>query len=489
MREKILVPYAPILVESTRSIGYSFEAAVADIIDNSIGKGASEINLNFMSIGNPYLAIIDNACGMDEVELEIAMRYGSYSSLETRDENDLGRFGLGLKMASMSQCRKLTVVTKKHDKIYAARWDLDCIIEKGNWVLLKFNDEEIEGLYYVNQLKQQDSGTIVIWEGFDRISCGSSNFQKVFNEKIEIARSHVSLVFHRFLGDENVFKRVKIFFNGDKVIAVDPFLTNNAATQPLTEQIILVNGNQIKVKPYILPYISKLTVKDKQQLGDINDLRLNQGFYVYRNRRLIIWGTWFRLIKQYELNKLTRVRVDIPNTLDSIWEIDIKKSSASLPSIIKQNLVKIVEDSVGRSEKVYKYRGRAVNNDNLQHIWKVVENRGSIQYLINRDLPTYKILEGYLNEKGINYLDSFIKIVEDTFPYGDVYYRLAKNENNVHIDFLEFDEVYRTAVSMIEYLEKNEMDIKSFLEKLETYDFLNKYPEVIEALREEFGNE
>lgn len=136
-------------------------------------------------------------------------------------------------------------------------------------------------------------------------------------------------------------------------------------------------------------------------------MRQNQGFYVYRNKRLIIWGTWFRLIKQCELNKLARVRVDIPNSLDSIWEIDIKKSTASLPDVIKKNLVYIVENSVGRSERVYQYRGRCVNNDDLQHIWNVVDNRGSFQYQINRDLPLYRQLENCLGEKEPHYLTRF----------------------------------------------------------------------------------
>ena len=110
MKKKILIPFAPILVESTRSIGYSFETAVADIIDNSIGKNADEIRILFSSQDPQYLAVMDNGVGMSEEELESAMRYGSKSSLEERDQYDLGRFGLGLKTASLSQCRKLTVM-------------------------------------------------------------------------------------------------------------------------------------------------------------------------------------------------------------------------------------------------------------------------------------------------------------------------------------------------------------------------------------------
>lgn len=489
MKQKIVVPYAPILVESTRSIGYSFEAALADIIDNSIGKGAREVHVKFDSTEPQYVAIIDDACGMDEAELETAMRYGSKSAAECRDADDLGRFGLGLKMASMSQCRKLTVATKKDGKIYAARWDLDYIIKQGDWALLTYSDDEIATLRFVEMLQEATSGTIVYWEDFDRIANGAVNMEKVFDEKLDLARNHIALVFHRFMGIEVPSQRVQIFFNNDKVEPADPFLTGNAATQPMVEQSLIVDGSEIKVKPYILPFVSKLSAKDKRQVGDINDLRQNQGFYIYRNRRLIIWGTWFRLIKQYELNKLARIRVDIPNTLDSLWEIDIKKSSASLPDIIKKNLAAIVENAVGRSETVYKYRGRKVNADRLQHIWNTVDDRGTFQYLINRELPLVKQLESCLSEEGQRYLDSLIKTLEDAFPYSDVYYRLAKNENSAQSSPLEFDKAYQVAVDMIASVRSIGGDIPVFLATMDQLDFFVKYPDVVSKVREDFAND
>lgn len=489
MEDKILIPYAPILVESTRSIGYSFEAAIADIIDNSIGKGAREVNVNFSSIDEQYIVIIDDACGMDEEELIMAMRYGSQSSLDERDEKDLGRFGLGLKTASLSQCRKLTVVTKKNNKLNAARWDLDHIIAKGDWALIRYDEKEINELLFVDKLKLQETGTIVIWEEFDRMANRTINLQKTFDEKIEIARDHIALVFHRFTGDDNINRRVKIFFNNAMVDIVDPFLTSHPSTQPLVEQTIHIENNEIKVKPYILPYISKMSLKHRKQIGDINGLRQNQGFYVYRNKRLIIWGTWFRLIKQQELNKLARVRVDIPNSLDSIWEIDIKKSTASLPDIIKRNLVSIVESTVGRSEKVYKYRGRKISSDNIEHVWNAIDNRGCFQYVINRDLPIFKLLENSLDEKDQGCLDSFVKMVEDTFPYGDVYYRIAKNESSVQTTFLDFDDVYQIAVKMIEYKKQNNESVQEFLLIMDKYDCFLRHADVIGKIREEYKDD
>lgn len=485
MKVTILEPYAPILVESTRSLGHSFESAMADVIDNSIGKGAKEINVNFRSIDNPYVAIIDNACGMDENELVAAMRYGSRSSLETRDKNDLGRFGLGLKVASLSQCRRLTVVTKKDDIISSARWDLDFVIEKKNWALIRLENDEIENLPYIDVLKSYKSGTIVIWEDFDRLLNGSTRPQKLFDEKIEIARSHIALVYHRFL---NAVRPLKIYFNGLRVEAVDPFLEDNPATQPLPEQALEVDHRVIKVKPYVLPYVSKLSAKDRRLIVDSN-LKHSQGFYVYRNKRLIIWGTWFKLISQFELNKLARVRVDIPNSLDSIWEIDIKKSTATLPDIVKHNLVAIVERTVGASERVYKYRGRSINSDDIIHVWNLIDDRGSYKYLVNKEVPIYKAFEATLDEKQLNNLDSLIKMVENAFPYGDIYYRAVKGGNNAPPADMEFDEVYKIAVNMIDNLKETGEDVPSFINKMDKYDFFLKYPDVIKAIRKEYENE
>lgn len=488
MKDELLMPFAPILIEATRSIGYSFETALADIIDNCIGKGATVIDVNFDSNCPQCITVIDNAVGMSNEELMSAMRYGSKSSLDERDVKDLGRFGLGLKTASLSQCRKLTVITKQGGTLNAAQWDLDHINTVGNWALKRFSSEEIQMLRFSNELDRYESGTIVLWENFDRMLSGAANQHKVFDEKMSIAQNHVALVFHRFLGEEMGTHRVKIQFNGIAVVPIDPFLSYHPATQPLLEQTLKIDNEYIKVKPYILPHVSKLSARDKKQLGDlVGDLRQNQGFYVYRNKRLIIWGTWFRLIKQCELNKLARVRVDIPNSLDSIWEIDIKKSTASLPDVIKKNLVYIVENSVGRSERVYQYRGRCVNNDDLQHIWNVVDNRGSFQYQINRDLPLYRQLENCLGEKELHYLNSFLTSIEDAFPYGDVYYRIAKKENSAQASTLEFEKAYEVGLDMISSLKNSPgLDLQTFLANLDKIDMFTKYPDVVKKLREEY---
>lgn len=490
MKTEKLIPFAPILIESTRSIGYSFESALADIIDNSIAKRAQNINIYFSSLDPQYVAVLDDGTGMSEKELLNAMRFGSKSSLDVRDKDDLGRFGLGLKTASLSQCRKLTVISKQNGVIHAACWDLDYVIKNEDWSLQCFNHRETEKLPHVDYLDTVTSGTIVIWENFDRIDASASDRRKVFDENLERCRNHISLVFHRFMENEGRHKPLKIYFNEAPVEPTDPFLTSHPATQPLTEQTLIINGTKIQVKPYILPYASKVSQKDRKKLGELAELRSNQGFYVYRNRRLIIWGSWFRLIKAEELNKLARIRVDIPNSLDAIWEIDVKKSTASLPDIIKEPLRNIVRQAIAGSEKVYKYRGRKTNDDNLEHIWITLENRGKYEYLINRDMQIYKHLENLLDDEGRNYLNLFVHMLEGSFPYGDIYFRLAKDENSITTTRLEFEDVYRHAQDLIaSYRDILGKSPQETLTILETNDFFMNYPDVIKKLKEEYQDE
>lgn len=489
MEEIRVVPDAATLMESTRSIGYSFEAAVADIIDNSISAGALEVRVCFMSQEPQWLCIEDDGWGMTADELENAMRYGSQSPRDVRRKDDMGRFGLGLKMASLSQCRRLTVLTKKNGEVCAACWDMDYVIQQGDWALKFYTGDEVKNMYGYSWLNVHESGTAVLWEQFDRLQQESANVQKAFDEKIQITRKHVSLVFHRFLGDDNPKNRLAIYFNGEAVVGIDPFLTKHPATQPLYEQVLRIGPDEIRVKPYVLPYINKMSKKDLDIIGGKDELRQQQGFYVYRNRRLIIWGTWFRLIRQNELGKLARVRVDIPNSLDSIWDIDVRKSRASLPHFIRKSLADIVENTVGRSERVYKYRGRNVQTDDLIHVWNPIEERGRLRYQINRDLPMLKMIEDHMDEEGSAMLDSLITMMEDTFPYADVYYRMAKSEVSDTGSDTEDNVVYAMAERIVQQVETAGGDAGAAVKMLEKTDFFVKYPDVIRQIKEVYDND
>lgn len=275
MIEKQSLPSAPILIESIRSIGYSFQSAIADLIDNSISANAKRIDIYSIPNDNPYIVIFDNGNGMNENELEEAMRLGSKSPNDIRDENDLGRFGLGLKSASLSQCRSLIVVSKKDEKISAFSWDLDYVILKNSWSILEFDEEEIRKLPHIELFNNVEQGTYVLLQKFDRIEVSTSNLNKTISEKMNLTIDHLALVFHRYIEDG-----LEIFVNNRKIEALDPFLTKNRATQIKRTQEIKINGATIIVKPFILPHYNKLSEEDLKKVGGKEDLRKNQGFYI-----------------------------------------------------------------------------------------------------------------------------------------------------------------------------------------------------------------
>ena len=196
MKIKSLPPYAPTLIESTRAIGYSLEAAVADIIDNSIAVNSKNVDIYFFPLEGAYIAILDNGSGMTEEEIDIAMQYGSRNPAEERDKKDLGRFGLGLKTASLSQCRCLTVLSKQGDKLEGRQWDIDHVKEVGDWSLIILDDEEINQLPQVNELKKYESGTLVIWQKLDRLKAGEMNFELSLGRKIDSVRDHLLSLIH-----------------------------------------------------------------------------------------------------------------------------------------------------------------------------------------------------------------------------------------------------------------------------------------------------
>ena len=365
-------------------------------------------------------------------ELRQAMKYGSKDVREKREKEDLGRFGLGLKTASLSQCKRLTVISKKDGHIYGARWDLDIIQKKQAWVLEVLSETEVEEVYPrstfipLRDLQTYETGTIVLWENFDRMLDGSNDVETLFNQKVKDAKNHLEMVFHNFL-DSSFSHHVKMFFNLRELKGKDPFLKKHPGTQPLSDEEICLQGEIIKVKPYILPYLSKLSEDDINLLGGIEELRHKQGIYVYRNNRLIIWGTWFRLDSKGELNKLARIRVDIPNSLDSIWEVDIKKSTAILPDVIKQNLRNIVKKSISRSERVYTYKGEKILDENFTHVWEVYNGREEISYKINKDLRLYKEFVKTLDKGQKETFNSILRLIELTVPYQHAYTVLSKN--------------------------------------------------------------
>ena len=300
---------AKTLLLGLRAIGYSFSTAVADIIDNSVSAEATEIKIFSDPLADdPFFCILDNGYGMSTKELDNAMQFGSNREDKVECEYELGRFGLGLKSASLSQCKKFIVISKKYGKIRAMAFDLDLIDDK--LLLLQIEQDEIELLPHINDLKNYETGTLVIWEKFDKIEGHAKDFEASFRESVSQSKKHVEFVFHRF------YNQIKIYFNEKRIERRDPFLTDSLGRQQTGRKSnIDVDGSTITIIPYTLPFANTLTTEEKALLGNPKSIFDEQGFYLYRNKRLISWGSWMRMGIRSELNKLARIQVDIPEFL------------------------------------------------------------------------------------------------------------------------------------------------------------------------------
>ena len=445
-----LPPYAPTLMESTRAIGYSIEAAIADIIDNSIAAKASRVDIDFFPIGESYISILDDGFGMTQEELIAAMQYGSRNPLEERAADDLGRYGLGMKTASLSQCRILTVLTKKDGVYSGAQWNLNYIQKTESWSLLLVQIEEAKDYPSFNKLNSYDNGTLIIWQDLDKFAVGETDMAEAFSRKMGLIREHLSLVFHRYLSGEVGLKKLEIKMNGENVEPQDPFLLKKS-TQLMDAETIIVRGQKVRVTPYILPHTSKLTQKELKALGGKDGLRKNQGFYVYRNKRLLVWGSWFRLMRQGDLSKLARVQVDIPNSLDDLWTLDIKKSTATPPEEVRKNLAIIVEKISEGSKRTWTYRGKKETSDNIVHVWnRMISRDGGVYYEINADHPMVNaILAGHPEMRP--QIETMLKQISLSLPLNSLYIDLTNDEKIAN----DSDEAFSDIVGVIKSILAN----------------------------------
>lgn len=423
MKAESIIPNPKSTINSYRSFGYNLQTAVADIIDNSISAKATEIYLDFEWRGNKsYISILDNGVGMNVEELVNAMTPGSKDPEEDRDINDLGRFGMGLKSASFSQCKSLTVISKKRNyHVIHRQWDIDFINEINEWTLLNV----VSDVNFVDRVDRSESGTMVVWEKLDRIIgiVDESNemVKNMFYEKMMEVKKHIALVFHKFIE-----KGIRIYYKGEKIEPFNPFLYFLGNVVELESEEL--DGGNVKVKSILLPHMSKIG-SNYERTGGAEGWLNDQGFYVYRGDRLLVWATWLGLgIKKKDHFKLVRIAINITNEKDFDWSLDIKKSKAQPPIYLRDKLKKIANYAIKESAKVYLHRaGGAVvlNPEKQQPLWREYkDNEDVVKYKINRDHPIIKLLKDNTVDETI--LVKALNLIEDNVPIS----LIVKNQND-----------------------------------------------------------
>jgi hypothetical protein len=434
-------PRAMAMLESLRGLGYSTGTALADIIDNSISAGASVVRLDFVWAGpHSRISVLDNGRGMSDAELESAMRLGDRNPLDTRSAHDLGRFGMGLKTASLSQCRRLTVATVKDGATSCLRWDLDELAADpgGGWLL--FEGPAQGSREFIAALRDKKAGTLVLWEALDRIVTAGYNSND-FHDLMDTVESHLAMVFHRLL--QGPHPRLKLLLNGRAITPWDPFMMGHPAkpwASPPTNH--LTDYGTITVQAHVLPHRDKLTTKEFNDNAGPAGWTAQQGFYVYRNGRLLVAGGWLglgtsRAWNREEAHRLARIRVDIPNTADADWKIDVRKSTARPPVSLRPWLTLLAENTRERARRVFAYRGTpapAKGNVPIQQAWRVERAKTGMRYRIDESHPSVAtVLEsaGALSPL----IKSMLRVIEETVPVQRIWLDTAENKETPRTDF------------------------------------------------------
>jgi hypothetical protein len=451
------------MIESLRSFGYNLQTAIADLLDNSISAQAKNIWLNFCWDGTKsYVSIRDDGCGMTEAQLSNAMRPGSQNPIETRKSDDLGRFGLGLKTASFSQCRRLTVASRaENHEIAIRRWDLDYVHQVDEWRLLRSPAED--SAQKLNELTNIPHGTVVLWEFLDRVvgeaKVDDQKAQDNFLETVEVVENHTAMVFHRFLENPN---RLKIWINHHLIEPWNPFLTDAQATQILPLELLTFKGETVQVQPYVLPHHSKLDSDTYSKAAGLNGWNAQQGFYVYRNERLLVAGDWLSLggYRKDEHCKLARIQVDLPNSMDSDWNIDIKKSRARPPASLKADLKRIARLTRYRATEIYRHRGKVLARENsgkYVFAWDKKLRRGKVFYGVNQEHPlVQEVLK--LPDVYQPAIRALLRLLEETVPVQQIWIDNTEPEKQAQpFDDTPSEQVLEVMVEIYRALRKSGM--------------------------------
>ncbi|KQN74726.1 ATPase [Duganella sp. Leaf61] len=451
------------MIEALRGLGYSTATALADIIDNSIAAGAKNIDLHFDWNGKgSVVRIEDDGRGMTEDQIDCAMRLGERNPLDSRADDDLGRFGLGLKTASFSQCRRLTVATVGPDGLQCLRWDLDVIAvsEGDGWHLLEGPDASSAGL--VDEFAERPHGTLVIWELLDRIVTDGFGEQN-FLDLLDRVERHLAMVFHRYLEGTRPHLRLRIA--GQPVVPWDPFMSGHPAKPWHSPAASFAAKSGIEVECHVLPHKDRLNSKEYDAAQGPDGWTAQQGFYVYRNKRLLLAGSWLGLGQgrgwtKDEAHRLARIRLDIPNSADTEWKIDIRKSTARPPVNVRAWLARLADDTRARARRAFAQRGqtpRSKSGAEVSQVWKSHQFSGGMRYRIDTDHPAVRAVLDDSKALAPQLL-AMLRVIEETVPVQRIWIDTAENKETPRTGFS--GEPSAEVVSVLEVMYRNMVKVK-----------------------------
>ncbi len=487
-----LSPPASSLIESIRSIGYTFPFAIADLVDNSISKSAKKISIQVANQNDRsiFVTVSDDGVGMSLSELQLAMSLGGKGPSDDRSSDDLGRFGLGLKTASFSQAKLLTVISKSAavKDLNGIQWDLDFVITQNKWLAKELSTNDCQISLDETNTKIDSTGTVVILQRCDRIEEGLINQTDLnlhLNRETQYLQKTLSLIYHKLINS----KKISISVNGILLRGMDPFCLigndDSAKSQLIFSEKIKVKDSNIQVTGYLLPHQSRMGGQVRESAISIDsDHVANQGLYLYRLDRLIAWGSWQNIVRKSEANKLARVEVSFGNDADDLWKLDIKKSTAVLPVAIKSRIRDLIRGMADHSASVFERRVR-MKKTNENSIWCRYFDKDTkvISYEIDRKQASIRDLLDKFEEHS-ELAEFLLDYIESTFPADlvandiaisntsfarkadDTYEKLLELAENICSSGIRF-EVFKNSIIDSHAFGLDASTLTSYLEKIE----------------------
>jgi hypothetical protein len=494
LRAEEAPPDPAAMIESMRAFGYSPAAAIADLVDNSVTAGASRVEIQFQWTGrDSWIAVLDDGAGMNLDRLRQAMRLGSRSPREVRAPDDLGRFGLGLKTAGFSLGRSLSVASRiAGEGSNLRRWDLDHVSDLRQWSLLV--DPLDASSPALGDLARIEHGTVVVIEKLDRLAGDAAIEDEAAHDhfllRVAEVRGHLGMVFHRFLG-----RGFSINVNGEPVEAWDPFLERHPATQMLPEESMHFDGGIVRVRGFVVPHKSMLTSEEFDRARGPKGWNAQQGFYVYRAKRLLVAGDWLGLgrYRQEEHYKLARIRVDLDNAMDLGWQIDVRKATAVVPAEIVGPMRRLADATRRKAVDAYRFRGKSITRRSERDrslVWGRRQLRdGIVRFTINRNHP---LVADALVKAGSSRgaVERLLDLVQENLPTADIVLAASENPDVAHIRAPfegRSDEVNQMLRDWHARFVAEGVDPRTALDTLARMEPFDHHPALLEALAEELA--
>ena len=458
-------PHAGSMLESLRGLGYTPPTAIADLVDNSIAANARDVAVHLEWAGpESWVRIVDDGDGMDDAALEAGMRLGARDPRAERATTDLGRFGLGLKTASFSQARRLTVASRrKGGPIVCLRWDLDLIGQESGaeWPLFEGPAQESEHL--LEPLDQMAHGTVVLWEKLDRIVTDGFAATDLIDlaDRVE---AHLAMTFHRLIDGQQPMLRIAL--NGRGLRPWDPYLIGHPGKALESPEYRILHTTGVTVQCHVLPHRDMLKPAEQEAAAGPRGWTQQEGFYVYRNKRLLLAGGWLGLgdggkpWPRDEAHRLTRIRLDIPNSADADWKINVLKSTASPPVRLRSQLHRLASETRDTARRVFAHRGHVTpasgtRSNAVVEAWQVRRSAQGTSYRIARD---HDLVASILDRAGPLKPDilALLRLIEETVPVQRIWLDTAEDKETPRTDFAGAadNEVMETLSSMFEALVK-----------------------------------